>query len=529
MSMYRISTKQITELNLAKLAVTSGLIILVIHPVEWLVNSWIDPSYDSYGYLMFLLCGGLFIWSVTSDRIFPKPVNYKLAVTLLLSTAFIRLVGQVLAINVIGAIALAIDVYAIGLLAGLQHRKRAVSPAWLAVIFAFSLPVERIIQRIVGYKLQLISADGSCFILNGLFDEVTCSGIRILLAGKDVLVDLPCSGAKSLMLFVLFYSFMAAVNRTSITANVAGFLITLLSALAANILRIVILAIGIAYPEKLFGINVMESPWHDTIGLIALASGCLPIIIWASRGADKTRENNLVINKIKWLVPEIIKRDGWWLEEQPAKTNRSIIVSLVFLAAAVIIVNLSGNPVDVSKKSDVIILPSNIANYQRQQVELTEKEKAYFTMYGGSAAKAQYGENSLMVIKTSLPLRHLHSPDECLRGLDFKVEYQGLVHEKLPTAIYRVISPDNKKWRVAVSFVSDKGHRAASVSEAVWIWFKEPNTEWTAIQRISPWDNPTRQIQLWEESVLTALDLDKRPVLLSTKFNATQLEEISYD
>ncbi|MCH2037901.1 MAG: exosortase T, partial [Rickettsiales bacterium] len=257
-----------------------GAFILAIHPIQWLVNSWRDPSYDSNGLWIFICVVGLFVWSITSNNVAQtERINqHHLALLLLIATALVRLISQVLAINIIGAVALIIDVYALGLLMNLSGRKRSVSPGWLAIIFAFSLPLERVIQRTIGYALQHVSADGSCIVLSTLFESVTCEGIRILINGTDVLVDLPCSGARSTLLLLLLFSMFMALHRPNFMHGVLGLLLTMLCALIANVIRITMLAIGLAYSSSVFGINVMQSPWHDLIGIVALAIGSIPII-----------------------------------------------------------------------------------------------------------------------------------------------------------------------------------------------------------------------------------------------------------
>ena len=117
-------------------------VVLAIDPILWLVRTWGDPSYDSSGFIVFCVSVGLFLWSVTSDRI-ARTVNLRLPFVLLSVSALTRMVGQVLAINVIGAITLVLDVYAIGHLAAVGCRKRPISPGWLAICFAFSLPLEK--------------------------------------------------------------------------------------------------------------------------------------------------------------------------------------------------------------------------------------------------------------------------------------------------------------------------------------------------------------------------------------------------
>ena len=95
---------------LSKLIFGAAAVVLAIDPVLWLVQTWRDPSYDSSGFIVFCVCAGLFLWSVTSERTAHHTVNLRLPLFLLAVSALTRLVGQVLAINVVGAITLVLDV-----------------------------------------------------------------------------------------------------------------------------------------------------------------------------------------------------------------------------------------------------------------------------------------------------------------------------------------------------------------------------------------------------------------------------------
>ena len=273
----------------------TAAVVLAYEPVLWLVQTWQDPAYDSKGFLIFLVCAGLFLWSVTSPRNSTRPGSTRWAVILLTATALIRLVGQVFAVNIIGALALVIDVYALATLAGVQHRERPISPGWLAVCFLFVLPLERVLQHSIGFGLQSLSAGSACLILGGLFDNVSCHGVRILINQKDVLVDLPCSGARTLLLLQLFYAACMTVYRPNLTSGLFGFCVTLFSSLWINILRIMVLAVGIAYPEMVLGMDVMAEPGHSLLGLAALALGCLPILLWArSHGREPKIQQSVI-------------------------------------------------------------------------------------------------------------------------------------------------------------------------------------------------------------------------------------------
>jgi hypothetical protein len=161
----------------------------------------------------------------------------------------------------------------------------------------------------------------------------------------------------------------------------------------------------------------------------------------------------------------------------------------------------------VAKRDVSIVLPDRIDGRLASPVALSAQETAYFVQYGGAAAKADYGGTSVLVVRTSSPLRHLHAPDECLRGLGFSVDYLGLRHAPAPTAIYRAEAPDGQIYRIEVGFVSDRGQTAASVAHAVWIWLQQPRTVWTAIQRITPWDADAAERNRFERGVIAAFDL----------------------
>ena len=477
-----------------KIVFGMAALALAIEPILWLVRTWGDPSYDSSGFIVFCVCAGIFLWSITSDRVNPK-VNLRLPLFLLTISSLTRLVGQILAINVIGAITLVLDVYAIGHLAAVGFRKRPISSGWLAICFAFSLPLERIIQRTIGYGLQSVSADGACLFLGNIFDNVHCNGIRILINHQDVLVDLPCSGARALILILLFYSACMSICRPGLAKGIAGFGITLLSGILVNVLRITFLATGIAYPNYFMEIDVMQAPWHDLSGLLFLAIGCLPVIYWALlvyhpnplQGISNEKKERRVVNQSVQINP--------------------LFPALGFLVLAFLIINLPRNPIDVAKPNIKINLPLWIHGNIATPVPLLPKEKTYFMKYGGAAAKAIYGEHGLLIVKTSAPLRHLHSPEACLRGLGFKVQYKGVSHKILPTAIYKATAPDGTSFRVAVSFVSNQGHVVSNVSEAVWKWMQQPGGTWSAIQRISPWNLEEVESNQWDHAVKAAMDI----------------------
>ena len=176
------------------------------------------PNYASDGGLAALAVAALAAWSLSSPR--PGPARPRGAVAACLAaTALVRVGSEAVGINVLGAAALALDVGALAAWAGLAERRRAVSPFWLAVLFAFALPVERIFQRTVGFPLQSASAAGACGLLSLGDAAVVCEGVRLLVNGWEALVDLPCSGASGLVVLLALSAHAPRFARRSRSAR----------------------------------------------------------------------------------------------------------------------------------------------------------------------------------------------------------------------------------------------------------------------------------------------------------------------
>lgn len=487
-----------TQNRHAALVLALAAAILALEPISWLINTWRDPAYDSNGLLVVAMVAALLLWSVASPLATSAPPRSAQAIGLLAMSAVARLAGQLSAINVLGALTLVVDVYAIGLLLHLNERKRSLSPAWLAITFAFALPLERIIQRCLGYALQQISADGACIVLRSGFDSVVCEGVRIVLAGRDVLIDLPCSGARTLLLSGLAFSMACTVLRPRAPTALTGLALLLASSVAANILRITLLAIGIAFPSAIGGIDVMVKPWHDAIGYFSLLLGLLPLTAWMAtagppaRAADHHRYTPACSTS----------------STAGPKSHYRLSFAFAALALALVIVNLPRSPVDVGRKDLALQAPAWIMGERAEPIPIDPREAAYFTRYGGAAVKASYGGHSLLLVQTSSPLRHLHAPDECLRGIGFQVSYGGLVFEPIPTAHYLAVAPTGERYRIDVTFLSDRGHLTGSVATAVWHWLQGEAGQWTAIQRISPADLPVSDHADFSTSALRVLGVD---------------------
>ncbi|MFK7751088.1 MAG: exosortase T [Sedimentitalea sp.] len=463
------------------IGLTVASALLAIDPIRWLMTSWYDPSYQSYGALFCLALAVLVGLSLNSSHPQGPPRTGRVFVLFLLA-ALIRLAGQLLAINVLSALALALDVFALASVLRLDQRKLALSPGWMAVFFLFALPLAPILQRVAGFPLQMISAEVACAMLSPLFGDLLCEGVRLRVNGVDVLVDLPCSGASGLILMASLWTFLNVIYRSSLGPALAGGMVVLIVAILGNALRISLLAAGLGV-----GVDTMEPVLHTAIGLFTLFVSALPVLLFYRPKPQAFRPA-----RMQYItVPRVLQ----------------IPVAALAILAALAIVNAPKTPVDISAAVVAADLPAQLLGARAQTIALSPTEERFFTTYGGTAQKVQYGPMGLNIVRTASPLRHLHSPATCLLGMGYAVRFLGTRYDPVPSSIYEATGPDGRVWTVAVSFVSDDGQQTASVGEAVWSWLNGASQSWQSVQRITLKSLSDPDRITFERAALAALDL----------------------
>lgn len=453
-----------------------GALVLAYQPLLWLLGSWYLPGYPRSGPLVFGLVLALFGYSLSSPKI--RQGGYLeqrrlLGFGLLLLSASIRALAQVGDVNLLGALVLAVDVYAIALLLGTGVRERAVAPFWLAVVFCFCLPLEPWLQRLLGTPLQWLSAQGACGLLSLTVDDLVCDGVRLSLQGVEVLVDLACSGSTLLVQASLLLALLCACTAPTWVRILVGAMLTAFVVWLLNALRISLLALGLAYQP--WGLDVMEPKVHAAIGLLCFALLAIVLLVWAPR--RRVRHGLLAL-------------EGATIANPPPQPRRwsSLAVALAFMLLVLVIVQLDASPLDRTLTVTPPYAPAVLAGQPRRAAALTQQEQNYYQTYGGAALKASYGTNGLLLVRTGAPIRHLHAPDLCLGGMGFDVEMMGTDLTSVPTAVYRAQRRNSDEvWQVRVSYVSDNGSVTASLSEVAWQWLKSPGTGWTMVQRLVPW------------------------------------------
>lgn len=463
-----------------------GLLALLIEPVSWLVHTWSSPAYDSPGALVALVVAGLMLRSVRSGPLPPRELGTDAAALLLLA-ALIRLAGRLLAVNHLGALALVLDVWALGRMLRLESRPWPLSPGALAVLAGFALPAEQVLQRVLAWPLRLGAAGITMAALSPFVPDLQREGTVLSRPGLELSVDLPCSGAQGLVLLGLALALFACRRELSPGRLLAGTLATLLGALLANALRIGALVLVPAW---------IAEPAHTLVGLAGLALGTLPLLAVARRWSGR-RARPLA-------TPRPFPLPRW--------------AALAFSVLAVGIALAPHHPLDVSTMGQEPGLPMSLGALYSRPLPLSAEETQYFQRYGGLVEKRAYegpnGERFVaLLVRSSAPLRHLHDPEVCLRGAGHAVQKLGVRTDPVLTAVWHSRDPQDQQWRIEASFISATGEQAGTGSEVAWRWLSQPTVPWMLLERITPFETceaDPAACEAFEDALFRALDVEVR-------------------
>ena len=469
---------------MSRLFVAIGLLALLAEPAMWLVRTWIHPGYDSDGYLVALLVIGLMGRSLMSGS--PEAAGSSatdwVTVWLLSSAAAVRIAARILDVSHIGALALVLDVIALARYLRLDQRPWPVSPAALGLLFGLSLPVEQALQHFLAFPLRLGSAIAAHGVLSPFFPELERGGTLLTYPGQTLSIDLPCSGAQGLFAMGVL-AFAVATRRVVGTKGaVLGTLAVLLGALVANTARIVILFAG---PTEV----LLEQPAHGLVGLVALAMGSAIPVAFSASLQDRAPVGGSSRRTVSW----------------------SPVGGLAFASAALVVAFLPHSPVDVSDEIVEAALPANLGDRLGVSLPLSDEESAYFGAYGGRVERRRYDDHAALLIQTTQPVRHLHSPANCLRGAGHQVTRLGIRPDRVPTTVWKTVDLDGEAWRVETSLVSSAGLSAETISEVVWLWMRQPDQTWMLVERVSPWglcESEPARCASFDAELFSTIDLE---------------------
>ena len=174
---------------------------------------------------------------------------------------------------------LAVLALAAGLLAFLPRQVAATPVLGLAVL---ALPLLSSLQFYAGYPLRVLTAEASRWLLAPAF-TVAREGSTLLVDGRLVIVDAPCSGVQMVWLGYFTACAVALWARQSDRTVLARLPGVGLAVLAGNIVRnsLLVAAEGAGQPLPAWG--------HEALGLAVLAAVCGAIALLMQRPTSALR------------------------------------------------------------------------------------------------------------------------------------------------------------------------------------------------------------------------------------------------
>jgi len=240
-----------------------GLQFVALMPTwAWMAQRMRDGSDDPMGLLALVALAAL-AWSRRRElRASPRLGWLALAgAGTVLATLLRTGLGFMPALPPLAAGLVAVLSLACGLLAFLPRRVAALPVAGLSVL---ALPLLSSLQFYAGYPLRVVTAEASRWLLAPAF-EVAREGASLVVDGRLVVVDAPCSGVQMVWLGYFTACAVALWASRSDRAFLRRLPMVSLLVLAGNIVRnsVLIALEGAGHPL---------APWaHNALGLLVLA------------------------------------------------------------------------------------------------------------------------------------------------------------------------------------------------------------------------------------------------------------------
>lgn len=456
------------------LALVVAALALAAGPLVWLVGTWTHPGFNPTGGPVLALAAGLLIASARSPHPHADRASHRdLALWALGAGAVVRVAGHLLGVDVVGGLVLVVDLVALAVWLDTSRRDFAVSPLWLGALATLALPLERLVQRALGYGLQQTSAIVAGE-LASWFVPTQRHGIQLVADGIPVLVDAPCSGARGLTVVAIAFCALAAMRRPTLARGALGVGVALAAALLGNAVRLTAVVVFVARPALTFGADPLHGPLHEAIGALGLATSLAIVLAWASR--------------VRPAPTDAAASDDAAPEPAARLHRRSATpwFAAAAVSAALVAVIPAQRPFDASGAVPAATLPDHLGGLDGVPAPLTDAERRAYVRHGGEVTRMRYGAVTVLLVHTRSPLRHLHDPAECLTALGWTVTRTGAPPAGLPAGRYDAIAPDGSAWVVRASWATADGAVATSIPEVVWRWFSAPDGLWRAVLRIAP-------------------------------------------
>jgi exosortase/archaeosortase family protein len=407
---------------------------------RWAAARLADGSDDPLG------LAALAVLFVAVLRVVPRlrrnPAPGRLATAVLLTAAATALGGFAPPL-------LAALVAALAFAAALAAFLPAAMPALpLAGLAALALPVVSSLQFYAGFPLRVVTAQASTWLLSGAGFAASRSGSAMVVDGRLVIVDAPCSGVQ--MAWMAWFCACAVAIWRDLPDRVFARRIALVGAivLLGNVLRNTALvgleAAGTAPSARM----------HEAIGAVVLAAVCAGVAAWIGRRPTVRPPTPTVT-----FDPRSVALRG---------RLRIALLALLATCALASLVGFGGAPA-AAPDAAPIESPRQWEGRPLRPLALDEVEARFAAQFPGRIERLTDERSVLVWRQVRVPTRMLHPATDCYRGLGYRVADARLERDA-EARLWRcfIATRDGRRVRVCERIEDAAG--ATFTDTSAWFW-----------------------------------------------------------
>lgn len=321
----------------------------------------------------------------------------------------------------------------------------------LAGLAVLALPVVSSLQFYAGFPLRVVTAEASTQLLELLGFAAERQGSAMVVDGRLVIVDAPCSGVQ--MVWMAYFcactvAWWARLPDRVVAARVAG-------------VGLIVLAGNVVRNSVLVGLEVRgEAPaWlHEAVGTVVLALVCIAVVAIVGRRSSAR------------LLPPVGEGGCGGFS---ASRNSPWRLPLAILLAACALLPFTGPRNDATDESHSGIataeLPREWNGRPLRPLALGAVEARFASRFPGRIARLTDEQSVLVWRDVTAPTRMLHPAADCYRGLGYRIADARLERD-VGGLLWRsfVATREGHRVRVAERIVGRDGSTFTDAS--AWFW-----------------------------------------------------------
>lgn len=420
----------------------------------WAVRRLGDGSDDPLG-IIALAALGLLLWRDRSSlRAQPRLIWLALAAGLLLVTALSQSLLPPLLRGMISVLALLLVILSL----------RAPDQPWLAWLGLgfLSLPLLSSLQFFVGYPLRVITAEVSAWLLRLGPWSVQRQGSALLVDGRWVMVDAPCSGIQMAWVGYFTACALAAWLRLPDRLLLRRLPLVGMLVLGGNILRNTLLVWGES------GASGFPGWAHEGVGLLMFAAVCGMIL--------------RVIGRCSFDAPALGESA---CSTAPANLQATFLGALLLAMIWPLLAPGSATTNVIAPHE----WPAQFEGRLLRPLALSPVEQRFAEDFPGQLGRFTDGQRSIVLRQVLRPTRKLHPAEDCFRAIGYRIEQTQLRKRVGAEGLQRcfVVTRDGVKLQVC-DYIEDAAGQSFSDTSA-WYWSAltgRSDGPWLAVTLASP-------------------------------------------